>query len=446
MKLRLALSFALALFAVTSRAESRASLWQKVEQARDAKLPQSALAALEPIIASARADGAYAEALKAIGEKIALERQIAGNKPEEQITRLLAELDQAPAPMKPAIEALIAEWYWQYFQANRWKLVQRTRTSTSPGSDFQTWDLPRLLSEIDRRFTAALADEKTLQATPVSAYAPLLVSGSMSDAYRPTLFDFLAHEALRFYQASEHGLTHTEDAFEIEDQSPVFADADEFMRWQPPTTDTDSPQLKAIRLYQKLLAFHHHDADRSAFYDADLARLVYAHNVAVGPERDSRYRTALERFIAATARHEISARALAELARQWHEDDDPTQAHALARRGLKSFPKTPGGAACYNLIQQIEATTPSSSGTRRGPQSKSPTATSRASTSAPFPSTSSGTWEHQTIFASIATKPRRSCAPSPPPSGPATCRRPRTSARAPNRSPRPQISRPATTT
>lgn len=355
MKLRLVLCFALALFAVALRAESRASLWEKVEQARSAKLPKSALAALEPIIASARADGAYAEALKAIGTKIALERQIDGNKPEEQITRLLAELEQAPPPMQPAIQALIAQWYWQYFEAHRWKHMQRTRTSTPPGPDFQTWDLAHLLAEIDRRFTAALADEKTLQATPISAYAPLLVSGSMSDAYRPTLFDFLANEALRFYQAGEHDLIRAEDAFEVDDQSPIFADVDEFIRWQPATTDSDSPQLKAIRLYQKLLAFHRHDRDRSAFYDADLARLVYGHNIARGPERDSRYRAALERFIAATARHEISARALAELARQWHESDDPTKAHELAQRGLKAFPKTPGGAACYNLIQQIEA-------------------------------------------------------------------------------------------
>lgn len=355
MKLRLILCCALALCAASLRAESRSTLWEKVEQARAAKLPKSALAALEPLIASARADGAYAEALKAIGTKIALEREIAGNKPEEQITRLLAELDAAPPPMKPAIQALLAQWYWQYFQSNRWKFMQRTRTGTPPGPDFQTWDLPQILGEMDRRFTAALADEKNLQSTPIAAYDPLLVRGAMPDAYRPTLFDFLAHEALSFYQAGEHGLTRAEDSFEIEDQSPIFADADEFVRWQPTTTDTDAPTLKAIRLYQKLLAFHRHDADRSAFYDTDLARLIYGHNVAVGPDRNTRYRAALERFVAATARHEISARALAELARQWNEAGDPAKAHALARRGLNDFPKSPGGAECYNLIQQIEA-------------------------------------------------------------------------------------------
>ena len=96
-------------------AGKRDALWEKVEQARDQKLPQSAIAALEPIIAGAQADKAYAEALKAIGQKIALERQIQGNKPEEQITLLLTELEKAPAEMKPAIETLLAHWYWHYF-------------------------------------------------------------------------------------------------------------------------------------------------------------------------------------------------------------------------------------------------------------------------------------------------------------------------------------------
>lgn len=356
MKTRFALGLALLLACFTClSAASRKAQWEKVEQARDQKLPQSAIAALEPIIAGAQTEGAYAEALKAIGQKIALERQIQGNKPEEQITRLLAELDKAPPAMKPAIEALVGHWYWHYFEQNRWRFMQRTQTATTPGADFQTWDLARLLEEVDLRFTAALADEKTLKATPVSSYELLLERGSVPDAYRPTLFDFLAHEALRFYQAGEHGTFKSEDSFELDANSPVFDDAEAFLRWQPESTDTRSPVLKAVRLHQKLLEFHRNDRDRSAFHDADLARLAYAHNTAVGENKGERYQAALERFIAATAQHEISARALVELAQQWNNRDDPAKAHALATRGLKAFPKSAGGARCYNLLQQIEA-------------------------------------------------------------------------------------------
>jgi hypothetical protein len=364
MKPRFLLAIILILSFITGLAASpRAAQWEKVEAAREQKLPKSAIVALEPIIAGALADKSYAEATKAIGMKIALEREIEGNKPEEQVVRIQAELEKAPAEMKPALEAVLARWYWHYFQANRGRFLQRTQTAGAPGLDFQTWDLPRILAEIDRHFTAALADEQTLRRTPISAYDDLLEKGTAPDAYRPTLYDFLAYEALAFYQTGEQAAVRAEDAFELDANSPIFADALEFARWhpsddthgKPESSDANSPVLKAVRLYQKLLDFHRDDKDKSAFYEADLARLTYGHNVAVGEDKDERYHAALERFIAATANHEISARALALLATRLNEAGDPTRAHELASRGLKTFSESTGGAECYNLIQQIEA-------------------------------------------------------------------------------------------
>ena len=70
--------------------------WQKVEDAIKKGLPKTAITNLEPIIQGALKEKAYAEAVKAIGEKIALEGNIQGNKPEEKITRLEAEMAKAP--------------------------------------------------------------------------------------------------------------------------------------------------------------------------------------------------------------------------------------------------------------------------------------------------------------------------------------------------------------
>ncbi|MBM3859590.1 MAG: hypothetical protein FJ395_08070 [Verrucomicrobia bacterium] len=329
-------------------AGSRDAQWKKVDDAVNKGLPKTAIEELEPIIKGALADKAWAEAIKAIGRKIALEGNIQGNKPEEKIFRLQDEIAKYPAEMKPALEAILAHWYWQYFQHNRWRFMQRTQTAAAPGPDIQTWDLARILAEIDKHFTAALAHEKVLKATPVTDYNDLLTKGSVPDSYRPTMFDFLAYEALQFYQAGEHGATKAEDEFELDAASPIFADADEFMNWN--TADS-----KAISLYQNLLRFHQADADRSAFYDADLARLIYGHNKAVGENKNDRYKAALQRFIEATAKHEVFARALAALATQINQDGDPVKARELAQRGLDAFPNSAGGTMCFNLIQQIEA-------------------------------------------------------------------------------------------
>ena len=79
----------------------------------------------------------------------------------------------------------------------------------------------------------------------------------MPDSYRPTLYDFLAHEALEFYTLGRAGRRpRPEDAFELSADSPIFAPAEEFLNWEVETTDAESPTVKAIQLYQDLLRFH----------------------------------------------------------------------------------------------------------------------------------------------------------------------------------------------
>src|SRR5438034_1258389 len=93
--------------------------------------------------------------------------------------------------------------YWHDFGQRRWRFVQRTATGEASGTDLTTWDLPRIYVEIDRQFTTALANEKELRSTPIGTYNALLVEGTVPDRYRPTLYDFLAFEALGFYQSAE---------------------------------------------------------------------------------------------------------------------------------------------------------------------------------------------------------------------------------------------------
>jgi hypothetical protein len=343
------------LFAVPAGAGSRDEQWKKVDEAIGKGLPKTAIEALEPIIAGAMQDKAYAEAIKAIAKKIALEGNIEGNKPEEKIVRMKAEIAQAPKEMAPVLEAILANWYWHYFQQNRWRFMQRTATAQSPGDDFTTWDLPRILAEIDRQFTQALASEAVLKATPVSAYDDLLQQGSVPDSYRPTMFDFLAHNALEFYSAGEQAGAKAEDAFDLLADSPIFAAAEEFLSWAVPAGDETSATLKAIRLYQNLLKFHQADADKTAWIDADLLRLNFGFNKAFGEEKNARYKAALKRFTDQWGDHEIAARALHDWATVLQQEGNLVAAHQLAERGKNAFPNSVGGRRCHNLLLQIEA-------------------------------------------------------------------------------------------
>jgi hypothetical protein len=137
--------------------------------------------------------------------------------------------------------------------------MQRTATSVPPGKDFTTWDLPRLFAEIDKHFQKALAAEEQLKKVPIGDYGDLLEKGSQPDSYRPTLYDFVAQEALDFYNSGEQAGARSEDAFELMADGPIFQPVEQFIAWKPESTDSDSPTLKAVRLYQQLLRFHQND-------------------------------------------------------------------------------------------------------------------------------------------------------------------------------------------
>ncbi len=348
---------AIAYFAVDA-AGPRDAQWKKVDEAVNKGLPKTAIEHLNPIIEQAMKDKAWPEAIKAVGKKIALEGNIQGNKPEEKIYRMQAEIEKAPAEMKPVMNAILAHWYQHYFQQNRWRIMQRTQTAEAPGKDVQTWDLPRILAEVDKQFSKALGAEKELKAVKIGEYDALIEKGSLPDSYRPTLWDFLVHDAIAFYTAPEQAGAKAQDEFEIDAKSPIFAPADEFCKWTIQGFD-DSRLVKAIKLYQQLLQYHEKDEDRTAYLDADLLRLNLGYNkavgVGVGDDKNATYKTVLRAFAEKNAKHELSSKALHCLASVYHAEGDWVEAHKVAAQGEKAYPKSVGGMLCFNLIQQIEA-------------------------------------------------------------------------------------------
>lgn len=340
---------------ITVSAAPRENEWKKVEEAVNKGLPRTAIELLDPIIASALKEKAYGEAAKAIAKKIVLESTIEGNKPQERIVRMEKVLATAPQEIKPLLLTLQANWYWQYFQENKWRFLRRTQTAVSPDSDFTLWDLPRLFAEIDKIYSKALASAEVLKNTPISVFDDFLTKGTLPDSYRPTVYDFIAYQALEFYTSGEQAAAKPSDAFEIPADSPIFDGAEKFLLWRPETTDVTSPKLQAILIYQALLDFHKNDRDKMAFADADLSRLVWGWNAAVGDSKSERYKNALKSFIDRWVEYEISTMGIYHLAWRVREEGDLVKAREIALRGAQVFKNSPGSALCRNLITEIEA-------------------------------------------------------------------------------------------
>lgn len=335
--------------------DARDEQWKAVEEAVNKGLPKTAIEKVQPILEATIKEKAWPEAIKAMARKIALEGEIQGNKPEERIIRIQAEIAKAPAEMQPVLKTILAHTYWSYFQQNRWRFLQRTATAEPPSDDFTTWDLPRIYREIDKHFTAALATAAELKKIPVAQYDALLEKGNIADSYRPTLYDFLVFEALSFYASGEQAGAQPEDAFELSADSPALAPLDDFLAWKPESTDENSVTLKAIKLFQELLRFHKDDKEVAALVDADLARLSFAYNKSTGEEKAARYKAALRRLAAQHATHEVSTLALAALANVLQGEGELVEARKVAMEGAARFPDSVGGKRCFNIVKQIEA-------------------------------------------------------------------------------------------
>ena len=248
------LLFAAGLALGQAQPADREALWKEVAEAEKKGRPKTAAAKLQTIYDSALKAGKHAEAIKALAKRITHEGAVQGSKPEEKITRLQDELGKVPVEAKPLLETVLGHWYWQYFRQNRYRFMQRTATAEPLGEDFTTWDLPRLYREIDLHFTNTLADGR-LKTIPTRDFADLLTKPTLPENYRPTLYDFIAHEALAFYTSGEFAAAKPEDAFEIKATDPVLDSLDKFLAWNPQTTDTASPHLKAVKLFQDCLLY-----------------------------------------------------------------------------------------------------------------------------------------------------------------------------------------------
>ena len=186
-----------------------------------------------------------------------------------------AEIETSDTVTKHLLENLLATMYWQYFQQNRYKFYNRTKTENKVDAiDFRTWNLETLFNEIHIYYQRSLENGILLQQEPLTNYKTLIVEVEKSKDFRPTLFDLLSHNALEFYKTDENSITQPAYKFSIDNNS-FIADSEIFINLNLTAKDSSSLQLNALKIYQNLLKFHRKDKTSKAFVAADIERLNF---------------------------------------------------------------------------------------------------------------------------------------------------------------------------
>ncbi|MGF7073539.1 uncharacterized protein YfaS (alpha-2-macroglobulin family) [Mucilaginibacter sp. 3215] len=268
------------------------------------------------------------------------------------IARLKADIDKAKFPVKPVLQSMLAEMYWNYYKDNRYNYSQRSRLET-PGDYYTKWDLQTIISETAKQYRLSLADTKQLQATPIGTLDGVLKGDKSIRYLRPTLYDLLVQRAFEFFLADEPEIIKPKMAFSVDDPA-FFGDAGSFVKLNINSVDTASSWYQGIKLLQQITAFHLHENNIEAIADLELQRLKFLHNKSTLINADSLYLSGLKQIAADFAAKPISAEALVLAGFYYQQLDSLVIAHGYYEKAKGTFPNSISGKNAASYIKEIE--------------------------------------------------------------------------------------------
>jgi len=344
--------------------------WTEVSQFEDQGLPESALTRTNEIYAAAKEEKNAGQLVKAIVHLL----KFADAKEEDafvkNIYRVREEIKTTSFPVKPLLHSMLAEMYWQYYSENRWKFHERSETQNVEGADIETWSLGKIILETQQQYSLSLHDSEKSKNTPIDLFVEVLHQGNKKGrAYRPTLYDFLAHRALAFYTNEEPEITQPAQTFSLNNPD-FFSDAKTFLELSLETSDTLSMKYRAISILQSLTAFHLNDNDPAPFIEIELQRLQFVRTHYAPQDKDERFLHALETLHEKVKTHPVSAmieyhRAVVyqQQAEQYKplQDDahkwDRKKAFEICSAVKTRFPDSDGAILCDQIQHTINAKT-----------------------------------------------------------------------------------------
>ena len=269
------------------------SAWNTVDSLENKGLTRSALEVVEEIYKTAKIENNDPQIIKSIFFKLKYVNYVEEYSNQKIIKQVTEEIDSTSFPANVIFKSILANIYWQYYQNNRWRYQQRTETVNFDNNDFETWDLPRLIREIVQNYRASLEKSDSLKLISIKDFEDILYYSNSAQAYlRPTLFDLLAHNALSFYINDEASVTDPVYKFEMY-KAEDFSEAEDFIDISFTTKDSLSLKYYAIKLFQKLIAFHLNDDEKDALINIDLQRLNFVRRNTVHADKDSLYISAI---------------------------------------------------------------------------------------------------------------------------------------------------------
>lgn len=269
--------------------DSYATLWKRVDSCERKGLTESAMKVVNEIYRRSKTEKNAPQLVKSVIYRMKFDQYKEEASVAKSIHELEEELKTAEYPARPVLQSLLANAYWSYYESNRWQFQQRSQTVSFDKADVATWDVKSIVYAAMDAHLASLRDPAALKATKVEVFDEVIDRGSSNTrAWRPTLYDFIAHRALDFFKNSEADVTMAGNQFTLNDPE-YLRPFQEFLKFAIPKAQ-DSLDLKyhAVKLFQDLENFHNGRNDE-ALVDLEMERLEFFFSNSVNESKDSLY-------------------------------------------------------------------------------------------------------------------------------------------------------------
>ncbi|MDX9749736.1 MAG: alpha-2-macroglobulin family protein [Flavobacteriales bacterium] len=293
--------------------------WAAIDSLSDQGQYATALQATEALRRQARADGDPHTEFRA-WMYTAHFQQLTGVDRRATIAALEERAATDEVPLGQLLRSVIAEQYWQWYQQDRWRVLERTPMGET-GDDPDTWDQAAFMRKVIGELLASLEPYDTLRHMPVGDLAPLLLPKeaerlNAAIALRPTVHDLLAHRAIAIFRNTETRISEPAWRFTLDD--PFFFTLFEPFAHRTLThRDSTAWEFQALRLYQQLELNHLSGSEPDALVDVTLDRLQYVHARSTLPNKDSLHLAALELLRSRLPQNSCEAEVMTAIAR-WH--------------------------------------------------------------------------------------------------------------------------------
>lgn len=340
--------------------------WKIVNEYESKGLPKSALEIVNEIYQLAQNEENNAQIIKAVIYKLKYKEEIQDDALVELIYDIEVHIENNTFPATNLLHFIKGNIYWQYYQRNRWTILENDFIENQKLEDITNWSLEHFVKKVIHEYDKALTDSDKLKEIPIKDLNEILIKGN-ADHLRPTLFDFIIYDIIEFYSNQDISLTNAADQFKISDNK-FFLPAEDFTNIEIETKDEYSLHFHAVKLYQQLLSMRLNQEYKDALLHADIQRINFIYQNAFLNNKDSLYIKALTDLASKNGTNPLVSNIYFSLAEYYYSKANLFEANVeelkkyrgcfnianeYIAKAKKEFPKAEGTKACINLENKI---------------------------------------------------------------------------------------------